>query len=73
MKAILAVDPEAIRRRVAVRTINQASKHKTTHAHAPRQLQREPLTFPLNLAIHHKVSSEVILFLLARTYRLSQA
>jgi hypothetical protein len=73
VKAILAIDPEAIRRRAAVRTLNQAgSKHEISHAHthahahayAPRQLQREPLTFPLNLAIHHKVSSEVILFLL---------
>jgi hypothetical protein len=64
VKAILAVDPEAIRRRVAVRTLKQASKDKITHAHGHRQLQREPLTYPLNLAIHHKVSSEVILFLL---------
>jgi hypothetical protein len=64
VKAILALDPEAIRRRVAVRTIKEASNHKTTQAHAPRQLQREPLTLPLNLAIHHKVSSDVILFLL---------
>jgi hypothetical protein len=64
VKAILAVDPGAIRRRVAVRTLNQTPKHKTTHAHGPRQLQREPLTYPLNLAIHHKVRSDVILFLL---------
>jgi hypothetical protein len=64
VKAILAVDPEAIRRRVAVRTLKQASKDKTRHAHDHRQLQREPLTYPLNLAIHHKVSSDVILYLL---------
>jgi hypothetical protein len=64
VKAILAVDPEAIRRRVAVRTLKQASKDKTTHAHGHRHLQREPMTYPLNLAIHHKVSSDVILFLL---------
>jgi hypothetical protein len=64
VKAILAVDPGAIRRRVGVRTINQARNHKTTHAHGHRHLRREPLTLPLNLAIHHKVSSDVILFLL---------
>lgn len=66
VKVILADDPAAIRRRVAVRILNQASEYKTSHAHARghRQLQREPLTYPLNLAIHHKVSSDVILFLL---------
>jgi hypothetical protein len=66
VKAILAVDPGAIRRRVAVCAVNQAKKHKInqSQAHAPRQVQREPLTYPLNLAIHHKVSSDVILFLL---------